>query len=57
MADPFPDRVRLPLAFDASRMQADLGYAAGKPPRGTAYKTALADELDRLRAFLHLEAP
>ena len=25
MADPFPDRVRLPLAFDASRMQADLG--------------------------------
>jgi len=38
-------------------LQADLGYAAGKPPRGTAYKTALADELDRLRAFLHLEAP
>ncbi|MBK6593386.1 MAG: YcaQ family DNA glycosylase [Burkholderiales bacterium] len=38
-------------------LHADLGYTAGKPPSGTAYKTALADELDRLRAFLHLEAP
>jgi len=38
-------------------LHADLGYVAGKPPRGAAYKTALADELDRLRAFLHLEAP
>jgi uncharacterized protein YcaQ len=37
-------------------LTADLGYAAGKPPRGTAYKAALADELERLRAFLHLEA-
>lgn len=35
-------------------LQADLGYVAGKPPRGTAYKTALTAELDRLRAFLHL---
>lgn len=38
-------------------LQADLGYAAGKPPRGTAYKAALDYELDRLRTFLHLEAP
>jgi len=44
------------IAVVDGALQADLGYAAGKPPRGTAYKTALADELDRLRAFLHLEA-
>ena len=35
-------------------LQVDLGYDAGQPPHGTGYQTALADELDRLRAFLHL---
>jgi uncharacterized protein YcaQ len=38
------------------QLQAELGYAAGKPPRDAAYRRALADELDRLRAFLHLPA-
>jgi uncharacterized protein YcaQ len=38
-------------------LHADLGYAAGKPPRAAAYKAALADELDRLRAFLHVAPP
>ena len=34
------------------QMQVDLGYVAGKPPRITAYRRALDEELDRLRAFL-----
>ncbi|MDO8768026.1 MAG: crosslink repair DNA glycosylase YcaQ family protein [Burkholderiaceae bacterium] len=37
-------------------MQTELGYVAGTPPREAAYQTALADELDRLRAFLHVAA-
>ena len=37
-------------------LQADLGYVAGKPPRSTDYNAALADELDRLRAFLAVAA-
>ena len=36
------------------QLQAELGYVAGKPPRGAAYQTALGAELDRLRAFLQL---
>lgn len=36
------------------QLQAELGYAAGKPPRDAAYRRALADELERLRAFLRL---
>ena len=38
------------------QMRAELGYVAGKPPRDAAYRRALAEELDRLRAFLHLPA-
>jgi uncharacterized protein len=33
-------------------LSADLGYVAGKPPRETAFKRALADELARMREFL-----
>jgi uncharacterized protein len=36
------------------QLQAELGYVADKPPRDAAYRRALDEELDRLRAFLHL---
>ena len=36
------------------RLRAELGYAAGRPPPGKAYKAALADELDRMSVFLGL---
>ena len=67
---PAPKRVRgyyaLPLLWQDTvigwgnvsvtdgQLQAELGYAAGKPPRDAAYRRALADELEQLRAFLHL---
>jgi len=34
------------------QMQFDLGYVAGKPPRGMHYQSALDEELERLRVFL-----
>jgi uncharacterized protein YcaQ len=34
------------------RLQAQLGYVAGRPPREAAFKPALAEELARLQAFL-----
>ncbi len=34
------------------KLSADLGYVAGKPPRDTAFKSALADELERMTMFL-----
>lgn len=37
-------------------LNAELGYVTGKPPRGMAYRQALAGELGRLRTFLHLPA-
>ena len=37
-------------------LHADLGYAAGKPPREAAFKPALAAELARLAEFLALPA-
>ena len=37
------------------RLKADLGYVAGKPPRSAAFKRALAEELERLSLFLHLQ--
>jgi uncharacterized protein len=33
-------------------LSADMGYVAGKPPRDTAFKRALAEELERMRVFL-----
>jgi uncharacterized protein YcaQ len=37
-------------------LQVDIGYVAGKPPRDVAYRRALENELEQLRAFLHLPA-
>ena len=37
-------------------LQADLGYVDGKPPRDAAFKSALEQELEQLRTFLHLPA-
>ncbi|WP_326542976.1 DNA glycosylase AlkZ-like family protein [Pseudorhodoferax sp.] len=42
------------LAVREGRLQADFGYVSGKPPRGPAYRAALADELGRVEAFLGL---
>lgn len=42
------------VADDA--LQVDLGYVAGKPPRDAAYRRALEQELEHMRAFLHLPA-
>ncbi|MES2584301.1 MAG: crosslink repair DNA glycosylase YcaQ family protein [Pseudomonadota bacterium] len=69
---PAPKRVRgyyaLPLLWHDSvigwgnvavadgALQVDLGYVAGKAPRGAAYRDALDAELEHLRAFLHLPA-
>ncbi len=42
------------LAVREGRLHADLGYASGKPPRDTAFRRALDDELQRMEAFLGL---
>ncbi|MFT3817935.1 MAG: crosslink repair DNA glycosylase YcaQ family protein [Rubrivivax sp.] len=34
------------------RLNVDLGYVGGRPPRGAAYRQALDAELDRLQRFL-----
>jgi uncharacterized protein YcaQ len=36
---------------------AGFGYVRGSPPRGTAFRRALADELQGMREFLGLEPP
>ncbi|MFO1269174.1 MAG: crosslink repair DNA glycosylase YcaQ family protein [Rubrivivax sp.] len=40
------------VAFAEGRLKADLGFAAGRPPRDAAFRVALAEELERMRAFL-----
>ncbi len=40
------------LAWRDAKLTADIGYVAGKPPRGTAFKRALDDELQRMQDFL-----
>ena len=40
------------LAMADGQLKADLGYVAGSAPRDKAFKTALADELERMRVFL-----
>ena len=40
------------LAQSEGRLDADIGYVAGKPPREAAYRLALAAELERMRQFL-----
>jgi uncharacterized protein YcaQ len=42
------------LAVREGRLLAELGYVSGKAPRERAYRTALEDELARLRDFLAL---
>jgi hypothetical protein len=39
-----------------NRLQPELGYVTGKAPRAAAFKRALDEELERLRAFLGLSA-
>ncbi|MBL8289722.1 MAG: YcaQ family DNA glycosylase [Rubrivivax sp.] len=40
------------VALAGGRIAADFGYAAGRPPPGRAFRAALDEELERLRAFL-----
>jgi uncharacterized protein len=40
------------VSFADGALTANLGYVAGKAPRDAAFKRALADELERMRAFL-----
>lgn len=40
------------LAVSEGRLRAELGYVAGKPPKGAAYRQALDAELDAMGRFL-----
>ena len=40
------------LSLDEGRLEAQLGYVAGKAPRSAAYRRALDEELARMQAFL-----
>jgi uncharacterized protein YcaQ len=40
------------LAWRDGSLQAELGYVSGRAPRDAAFRTALEDELQRLREFL-----
>ena len=40
------------LALQAGRLQAELGYVAGRRPPGAAFRRALDEELARIEAFL-----
>ncbi len=42
------------VAVKNGAMHADVGYVASRPPRGPAFRSALEEELERLRAFLDL---
>jgi len=37
-------------------LKTEFGYVAGNAPRDTAFRVALADEVDRLRSFLDLRS-
>ena len=43
------------LSVDDGALRSAFGYSAGRAPRGAAFKTQLAAELDRMRRFLGLE--
>ena len=43
------------LAQRGASLQAEFGYVRGTAPRGTAYRRALAEEVQRMREFLGLE--
>jgi uncharacterized protein YcaQ len=40
------------LKWRDGRLDADLGYVAGRPPSDPAFATALDDELTRFQAFM-----
>lgn len=40
------------LVWRDGQLDAQLGYVAGRPPRGVAYRTALDDELQRFERFM-----
>ncbi|CAN5438357.1 crosslink repair DNA glycosylase YcaQ family protein [soil metagenome] len=42
------------LSVKAGKLKTEFGYVAGKAPRDKAYRSALADELDRMNTFLSL---
>jgi hypothetical protein len=42
------------VSVNEGSLHADLGYVAGRPPRGAAYRRALDTELQHLREFLAL---
>ena len=42
------------VAVTDGALQADFGYASGRAPRERAFKLALEEECERMRAFLHL---
>jgi uncharacterized protein YcaQ len=45
------------LAWRGGRLQADFGYAAGCPPKDSAFQRALAEELSRMECFLSPSVP
>jgi hypothetical protein len=42
---------------DDGELTLDVGYVSGQPPRDRQFRQALAEERDRLRAFLGVEGP
>jgi uncharacterized protein len=44
------------VALKNGALRSDFGYVASNPPRDRVFRRALAEELDRLRIFLGLEA-
>jgi uncharacterized protein YcaQ len=42
------------LSVNAGKLDADLGYTAGKAPRDSAFRTALSKELASMESFLLL---
>jgi uncharacterized protein YcaQ len=42
------------LSADSGRLKASFGYVDGRAPREPSFKSALADELDRMKTFLGL---
>ncbi len=44
------------IAVKDGRLESDFGYVDSRPPRDRAFRGALDEELDRMRAFLGLKA-
>jgi uncharacterized protein YcaQ len=44
-------------SLDDGELTLDVGYVSGQPPRDRQFRRALADERERLRAFLGVERP